>query len=84
MRGACDGYEYGFVTASLAGSGPGQGLSVERLGVELAEFSGALASSLRAMDGGGWEALSHQLVREGDAVIVTVMIRRAERGVIEA
>ena len=54
------------------------------IGAELAEFSGALATSLRAMDGGGWEALSHQLLRDGDAVIVTVMIRRAERGELEA
>jgi hypothetical protein len=73
------GYEYGFVTTALgpkAGTGRRRGLSPEEVETELAEFSGALADSLHALDGGGWEALSHQMVPHGDGYLVTVMIRR--------
>ena len=80
------GYEYGFVTASLSQGRGGRrrGLSAAEIGMALAEFSAGLAPSLRAMDGGGWEAVSHHLFKEGDAVIVTVMIRRAERPGLDA
>lgn len=84
MKG--EGYEYGFVTASLSQrrGGRRRGLPAAEIGMELAEFSAGLAQSLRVMDGGGWEAVSHHLLREGDAVIVTVMIRRANSVEIDA
>jgi hypothetical protein len=51
------------------------------LGGGLAEFSGPLADSLHTIDGGGWEALSHQMVAVGESMIVTVMIRRVSAAV---
>ena len=71
-------WEYGFVTTSLELPKRRRGVvsPAEDIGTALAEFSGGLTDSLGTIDGGGWEAVSHQIVPVGGAMVVTVMIRR--------
>lgn len=72
-------YEYGFVTASLGRRGETGTSSAAQIGAALTRFSAALPGALATMDGGGWEALSHQLVQQDAELIVPVMIRRVQR-----
>lgn len=71
-------YEYGFVATRLdmPRRRPGHGSPGEDIGAALAELSGGLTESLQTIDGGGWEAVSHQIVPVSGAMVLTVMIRR--------
>lgn len=71
-------WEHGFVTTTLDMPRRRRGVvsPAEDIGTALAAFSGGLTDSLGTVDGGGWEAVSHQVVPVGGVMVVTVMIRR--------
>lgn len=79
MSARLPSYEYGFITAPLAPRAGPIRMGAAEIGAALAGFSAALPDALGTLDGGGWEALSHDLLHQGDELIVSVMIRRVER-----
>jgi hypothetical protein len=47
---------------------------------KLAQLAEPLQRSLESFDHGGWKVLSHDLLREGDSLVVTFLICRPRRG----